>query len=164
MAIDIVSFIVKKIIILFVVPSKWGVLTEQFIGEPHHSRNFSLTCSLTAIQGLNLPISINWVFLNGSEVTSYSNRVIQNVSVTYASGSASTLATTCQSLPQTSTMSEIIMKFEPVLNSDGGTYKCQASVQIPWMKDQPQKVIKSVHLTIACKCHMKSKKPIYKSF
>ena len=45
------------------------------------------------------------------------------------------------------------MTFEPVHNSDGDTYICQASVRVPWMTEQPQGVSGSVDMPVTSKLH-----------
>ena len=111
-----------------IVPNDWAVLTEQLTGEPLQNTNFTITCNVRAIDGMNLPISMQWLFPNGSEVTNFINRTVGNVSVT----SAPYMEPACQGTYSQRAASVISMMFHPVVNSDGGTYNCQASINVPW--------------------------------
>jgi len=104
---------------------------------------------MRAIDGMTLPISMQWLFPNGSEVTSSMNRTVGNISVT----SVSYMESACQTFSQ-SAASEISMIFNPVVSSDGLTYSCQASINVPWMRGQPKKIIKTVHVPVTSEYFM----------
>ena len=143
--------LITEIIIFFffttTVPNNWAILTEQLTGEPLHNNNFTITCNVRAIDGMNLPISMQWLFPNGSEVTNYMNKTVGNVSVT----SASYMEHACQSTYSQRAASEISMMFHPVVNSDGGTYSCQASINVPWTRGQNKIINKPVLVAVTSK-------------
>jgi len=134
------------------VPDDWGVITEHFIERPLHNRSFTITCKLSPVLGMKLPVYLQWSLPNGSEVTSCGNRTIGNVSVTHSIASSMQLQTYCQNTLSASAPSEISMRFNPILNSDGGTYSCKASVFASWMREQPQQIIKPVLVAVISEC------------
>ena len=128
---------------MYTVPHNWAVLSEQHFEDPLHNDNFIITCNLKAIDGMNLPLSMQWLFPNGSEFTNY-NKTVGNVSVT----SASYMEPACQSTYSQRAASEISLMFHPVVNSDGGTYYCQASINVPGRGGQRKIISKPVFVAV----------------
>ena len=96
-----------------------------------NNTDYTLTCTVTPISGMNLPYTVEWVGPDGGVVVSEGNRVVGEVEVE-------------------GTVSTLILSFRPVLTSNGGSYTCRATVSVPWMTVQPPEYSASVH---AHACH-----------
>ena len=103
---------------------------------------------MTSLPGMNIPITMQWLFQNGTIISSHGNRSIGSLEA--ANYTISTSTSSCQIAPSY-TRSTTSMTFQPVHNSDGGTYICQASVRVPWMTEQPQGVSGSVDMPVTSK-------------
>ena len=103
------------------VPDYWAwVDIREFPqgARPLNATSFTLTCTVHGITGMHLPAIIEWVDSDGSVMTS-SQRITVGEEVSV--GTDTTLSLT----------------FDPVYNEDGGLYSCRASVDVPWMTQQP---------------------------
>ena len=85
---------------------------------------------MTVIAGLALPVTIEWLHSNGSAVSN--DRIVVH-------------STTV------SRVTTLTMTFAPILTTDGGGYSCQASVNVPWMDEQPPSIAESVHIPVTSK-------------
>ena len=86
--------------------------------NPINDTHYTLTCTVHGISGMHLPAVIEWVDRDGSVMTS-SQRITVGEEVSV--GTDTTLSLT----------------FDPVYNRDAGVYSCRASVDVPWMAQQP---------------------------
>ena len=50
-----------------------------------------------------------------------------------------------------SRITTLTMTIAPILTTDGGKYSCQASVNVPWMDEQPPNIAESVHIPVTSK-------------
>ncbi len=82
---------------------------------------------MTVIAGLALPVTIEWLHSNGSAVSN--DRIVVH-------------STTV------SRVTTLTMTFAPILTTDGGGYSCKASVNVPWMDEQPPSIAESVHIPV----------------
>ncbi len=85
---------------------------------------------MTVIAGLALPVTIEWLHSNGSAVSN--DRIVVH-------------STTV------SRVTTLTMTFAPILTTDGGGYSCQASINVPWMDEQPPSIAESVHIPVTSK-------------
>ena len=86
-----------------------------------NNTDYILTCTVTVIEGITLPVTVEWVGPDGDVVTSEGNRMVGEVEV---QGRVSTLS----------------LSFSPVYFSDGGNYTCRTAISVPWLSQQPQRM------------------------
>ncbi len=82
---------------------------------------------MTVIEGVALPVTIEWLHSNGSAVA---NERIQIQSNTV------------------SRVTTLTMTFMPIVTTDGDDYSCQATINVPWMDEQPPPRTASVHIPV----------------
>ncbi len=115
-----------------IVPASWA--TVQLGGYEDtaalHGHNYTFYCTVTVIAGLALPVSMEWLHSNGSAVSNY-RFVVHSHTV--------------------SRVTTLTMTVAPILTTDGGKYTCQASVNVPWMDEQPPNIAESVHIPVTSK-------------
>lgn len=95
-----------------------------------HGQDYTLVCTVTVIEGITLPVTIEWLHSNGSAVAN-ERIVIQNNTV--------------------SLITTLTMTFTPVLTTDGGDYSCRATINVPWMDEQPPPRTARVHIPVTSK-------------
>ena len=113
------------------VPDDWCRVSVSNLGGENalHLKQHSLLCTVTAIPGMTLPPLVEWVGPDGTVLLSGGNMTVGSVNT---QGSVSTFS----------------LSFNPVLNSDGGTYTCRAAVHVPWMSTQPRKISTSFDMPV----------------
>ena len=119
---------------MFVVPDNWAsVVAGNSTGQNAlHNTDYTLTCTVTAISGMNLAPSVEWVGPDGGVVVSGGNITVGEVETR---GSISTLT----------------LSFSPVLTSNDGRYVCRAAISVPWMDSQPPQHTASINLLVNSK-------------
>ncbi len=118
----------------YTVPDDWAsvAITNPTGENALHGTEYTLLCTVTGIPGMTLPPSVEWVGTDGDVIEgSDGNRT---VSAVMSQGTVSTLSLT----------------FNPVLSSDGGKYTCRASINVPWMNNQPPIKSTSIHMPVTC--------------
>ena len=116
------------------VPDNWasveiGNTTGQ---NALHNTDYTLTCTVTAISGMNLAPSVEWVGPGGGVVVSGGNITVGEVETQ-------------------GTISTLTLSFSPVLTSNGGRYVCRAAIPVPWMDSQPPLHSSSINLAVESK-------------
>ena len=94
------------------------------------SDNGTITCTVSVIEGMNIPPLIEWFDDNNLPVESNENITVGRQ---HTNGSVST-----------STLS-----FTPILFSHKGGYTCRTTVMVPWMSVQPASLSESVEFVVA---------------
>ena len=89
-------------------------------------------CTMRPITGMTLPPLMEWVGPDGNVLVSGGNVTISEVKT---QGIVSTIS----------------LSFHPVLSSQGGYYTCRATVNIPWMKDQPDQLNATFYMPVTSK-------------
>ena len=89
-------------------------------------------CTVRPNTGMRLPPSVEWVGPDGTLLVSEENMTVGEVET---QGTVSTFS----------------LSFHPVLSSQGGYYTCRATVNVPWMENQP------VQLSTTCNMPVTSK-------
>ena len=114
------------------VPDEWATVDIQnSTGENAlNNTDYILTCTVTVIEGITLPVTVEWVGPDGDVVTSEGNRMVGEVEV---QGTVSTLS----------------LSFSPVFSSDGGSYTCRAAV--PWVGSGPVQLQATVDMPVTSK-------------
>ena len=115
-----------------------------------HNNDFTLTCEVKTIPGMSLPVSIEWVLPNGSVATAQGNRTVGSV-ITTNSTLTSPQEQFCGISPSSIVISSLPMTFDPVRNSDGGTYTCRAVIRVPWMIQQPKQLSATTDMPVTNK-------------
>ena len=100
-----------------------------------HGNSYTLTCTVTLISGITLPVTMEWIYNNVSIIPS--DHLLVNKENT------SSLVTTLH------------LTFAPIETTSGGDYTCRASVHVPWMDQQPPVISESVHIPVTSKYHKK---------
>ena len=120
---------------LRVVPDNWTrvQITGHEGGAVLHRNNYTLTCTVTLISGITLPVTMEWVYNNAS--------VVPSNHLTISKENASSLVTTLR------------LTFAPIVTTDGGDYTCRASINVPWMDQQPSVISESVHIPVTSELH-----------
>lgn len=114
-----------------IVPALWA--TVQLGGYEDtalHGHNYTFYCTVTVIAGLALPVTMEWLHSNGSAVSN-DRFMVHSANV--------------------SRVTTLTMTVAPILTTDGGKYSCQASVNVPWMDEQPPNIAESVHIPVTSK-------------
>ena len=96
-----------------------------------HGTNYTLTCTVSVIDGLSLPVTIEWSHSNGS---SFTNDVQDRIFV--------------ERVNVSERVTTLSLMLSPVLTTDGGNYTCGASVNVFWMNVQPPAISASVHMPV----------------
>ena len=135
------------------VPNNWATFSTSTApgSSALHNTEFAITCEVNAIAGMFLPVSIEWLLPDGTVATTQGNRTIGNVMVTNSTLISSQVQQTCGISPYYVSVSSLSMTFDPVNNSDGGVYTCQATINIPWMIQQPQQLSTPVEIPVTSK-------------
>jgi hypothetical protein len=95
-----------------IVPDNWATIeiTNLTQGDALHQHNYSLMCTVQAIQGMNITPEVYWYSSNGTVIQTEGRFEIDTV---YENSSVTTL----------------FLTFSPVLHDqDGGVYSCRAQV------------------------------------
>ena len=117
------------------VPDEWATVSiHNSTGENAlNNTDYTLTCTVTVMEGMTLPVTVEWVGPDGSVVVSEVNRMVREVEV---QGRVSTL----------------ILSFSPVISEDGGKYTCRAAIFPQWMSSPLQKLA-MVDMPVTSKLH-----------
>ena len=117
-----------------IVPDDWAAIkiTNTTKGDALHQHNYTLVCTVQAIQGMNIVPQVQWYHPNHSQVET-GGRVKVGAMKT------------------TGTVTSLSLTFSPVLHSDGGVYSCRAQVTVPWMTTQPPVKQASVNMAVISK-------------
>ena len=115
-------------------PDNWATIeiTNLSNGDALHNNNYTLVCTVLAIQGMNIVSEVHWYHPNGSVVET-GGRL--RVGTTKSRRSVTTLSLT----------------FSPVVHADGGEYYCRAQVTVPWMSTQPPVKRESIKMAVTSK-------------
>ena len=89
---------------------------------------------MTIIEGITLPVTVEWVGPDGDVVMSEGNRMVGVVEV---QGTVSTLS----------------LSFSPVFSSDGGSYTCRAAISVPWVSSDPLQLQATVDMPVTSEYH-----------
>ena len=116
------------------VPDNWATIeiTNATEGDALDQHNYTLICTVQAIQGMNIAPQVHWYSSDGSIIATGGRLVVGTVNT---SGNITTLSLT----------------FSPVLHDDGGVYSCRAQVTVPWMTTQPPVKQATVNMPIISK-------------
>ena len=115
----------------YIVPEQWATVSvHNSTGENAlNNTDYTLTCTVTPIEGMALPVIVEWVGPDGGVVASQGNVMVGEVEV---QGTVSTLS----------------LSFSPVLESDAGSYTCRAAITVPWLDTQPLQRSATVHMPV----------------
>ena len=113
------------------VPDEWATVDIQnSTGENAlNNTDYILTCTVTVIEGITLPVTVEWVGPDGDVVTSEGNRMVGEVEV---QGRVSTLS----------------LSFSPVYFTDGGSYTCRAAISVSWLAQQSLQLSCTVEMPV----------------
>ena len=103
---------------VLLVPDDWSSIEITANGDALHQRNHTLTCTVRAIQGMNIAPQVEWYYPNGSKVEAG-------------------VRIKTRAVETSGTVTSLTLTFSPALHDDGGVYLCRAQVTIPWMTTQP---------------------------
>ena len=120
------------------VPNNWtsGIeITNLNNEEPLHGNNYTLICSVTAIEGMNLDVEVHWVH-SGSEVQTGGRLRVG-------------------SLVKNGTVTTRKLKFSSLLHDDGGGYTCIAKVDVSWMPIHPPQKKEMINVVVTSKASYK---------
>ena len=111
---------IVNVYFLLPVPDEWAAVDIwNSTGENAlNNTDYILTCTVTVIEGITLPVIVEWVGPDGDVVMSEGNRMVGEEEV---QGRVSTLS----------------LSFNPVFSSDGGSYTCRAAISVPWVGSDP---------------------------
>ena len=112
-----------------VVPDNWAYVYIDSRKDALHGSEYTLLCTVMAINGMTLPPSIVWVGPDGTVLVSEENVTVGEVET---QGTVSTSSLT----------------FNPVLSSQGGRYTCIVTVDVPWMLDQPDQLFDTFNMLV----------------
>ena len=117
-------------------PDDWATIeiTNVTEGDALHQHNYTLICTVQAIQGMNIAPQVYWYYPNGSQVET-GGRLKVGTTETATNDSITTLS----------------LVFSPVLHDDGGVYSCRAQVTVPWMTTPPPVKQASVNMAVTSK-------------
>ena len=120
----------KNFLSFFSVPDEWATVDIQNSTGKNalHNTDYILTCTVTVIEGITLPVTVEWVGSDGDMVTSEGNRMVGEVEV---QGRVSTLS----------------LSFSPVFSSDGSNYTCRAAIFLT----RQQQLSATVKMPVICK-------------
>ena len=110
---------------------------------------------MNAIAGISLPVSIEWLLPDGTVATTQGNRTVGDVIATNSTLISSKVEQTCGISPDYVSFSSLSMTFDLVYNSDGGVYTCQATINVPWMKQQRQQLSTPIEIPVTSKITQK---------
>ena len=119
---------------MFAVPDNWAYVTIESEPEDNalHGSEYTLLCTARTITGMTLQPSMEWVGPDGTVLVNEENVTIGEVET---QGTVSTLS----------------LFFHPVLSSQGGFYTCRATVNVPWMVDQPDQISARFNMPVTSK-------------
>ena len=100
-------------------------------GRALHGNNYTLTCTVTLIGGITLPVTMEWMYNNAS--------ILPSDHLLVSKENTSSLVTTLH------------LTFTPIETTNGGDYTCRASIHVPWMDQQPPVISESVHISVTSK-------------
>ena len=86
-------------------------------------------CTVGPITGMTLPHSVEWVGPDGTVLVSEGNVTVGEVETQ-------------------GTVSNLSLSFNPVLSSQGGYYTCRATVNVPWMENQPAQLSATFNMPV----------------
>ena len=137
LTVDVISKLVSLLEILtyycflLSVPDEWATVDIQnSTGENAlNNTDYILTCTVTVVEGITLPITVEWVGPDGDVVTSEGNRMVGEVEVQR-------------------TVSTLSLSFIPVFSSDGGSYTCRAAISVPWVGSDPAQLQATVDMPV----------------
>ena len=117
-------------------PDDWATIeiTNVTEGDALHQHDYTLICTLQAIQGMNIAPQVYWYYPNGSQVET---------------GGRLKVGTMETAINDSITILSLV--FSPVLHDDGGVYSCRAQVTVPWMTTQPPVKQVSVNMAVTSK-------------
>ena len=119
---------------MFAVPDNWANVSIE--SEPENNAlqgsEYTLLCTVRAITGMTLQPSMEWVGPDGTVLVNEENVTIDEVETR---GTVSTLS----------------LSFHPVHSSQGGFYTCRATVNVPWMVDQPDQISARFNMPVTSK-------------
>ena len=117
-------------------PDDWATIeiTNVTEGDALHQHDYTLICTLQAIQGMNIARQVYWYYPNGSQVET---------------GGRLKVGTMETAINDSITILSLV--FSPVLHDDGGVYSCRAQVTVPWMTTQPPVKQASVNMAVTSK-------------
>ena len=135
------------------VPNKWATFSTSTapVSSALNNTEFTITCEVNAISGISLPVSIKWFLPNGDLATTQGRLTVGDVMATNSTLISSQVEQACGISPNYVSISTLSMTFDPVDNSDGGVYTCQATINIPWMIQQPQQLSTPVEIPVTSK-------------
>ena len=115
----------------FTVPDEWATVDIQnSTGENAlNNTDYILTCTVTVIEGITLPVTVEWVGSDGDVVTSEGNKMVGEVEV---QGRVSTLS----------------LSFSPVYFTDGGSYTCRTAISVSWLAEQSLQLSTTVEMPV----------------
>ena len=87
---------------------------------------------MSAVTGMTLPPSVEWVGPDGTVLESEENVTIGEVETR-------------------GTISTFSLSFNPVLSSHGGHYTCRATVNVSWMDVQPPQLSTTFNMVVTSK-------------
>ena len=99
--------------------------------EALHGNNYTLTCTVTLIGGITLPVTMEWMYNNAS--------IVPSDHLLVSKENTSSLVATLR------------LAFTPIDTTSGGDYTCRASIYVPWMDQQPRVISKLVHIPVTSK-------------
>ena len=118
---------------MIAVPYRWAnVYISTSRGSALNGSEYTLECTVSAITGMTLPPSVEWVGPDGTVLASEKNVTIGEVETR-------------------GTVSILSLIFNPVLSSQGGYYRCRATVNVPWMAVQPPQLSATFNMVVTCK-------------
>ena len=87
------------------------------------------------ITGMTIPPSIEWIGPDGTVLVSNGNVTVGEMET---QGRVHTLS----------------LSFHPVLSSQGGFYTCRATVNVPWMENQPAQLSTTFNMPVTSKSEL----------
>ena len=116
------------------VPDNWATIeiTNVTEGDALHQYNYTLICTVQAIQGMNIAPQVYWYNSDGSIVETGGRLTVGTVETN-------------------NSVTALSLTFSPVFHNDGGVYSCRAQVTVPWMTTQPPVKQASVNMAVISK-------------
>ena len=115
----------------FLVPDLWADINITGRNALYGSE-YTLLCTVRAINGMTLQPSIEWEGPNGTVLMSEGNVTVGEVET---EGTVSTLS----------------LSFNPVHSSQVGYYTCRATVNVSWMENQPAQLSTTFNMPVTSK-------------
>ena len=117
-----------------IVPDNWATIeiTNVTEGDALHQHNYTLICTVQAIQGMNIAPQIYWYNSDGLIIETAGRLTVGTVETN-------------------DSVTALSLTFSPVLHGDGGVYSCTAQVTVPWMTTQPPVKQANVNMAVISK-------------